>query len=153
MVPGRRHTGVLTVFPAHLRRPTLRLAERLRDRRIVEGALQNPPHVFVRPRERRKVGDTEAQDLCHIVLLPKDRSARIGFGRTRNKHRSPGPARAHARFGEGSYTNLLWRQADEGGICRGPVGSLRSRARSWQEAIEITSSTRHLDDAAGEPPN
>src|SRR5712675_2718865 len=71
LAPGGRHPGVVAVFLPHRLRPTLGMAQRLGDRRIVEGALQDAPHVFVRSRKRRKVGDSEAQDLAHVVLLPK----------------------------------------------------------------------------------
>src|SRR5271165_5599416 len=133
MVSGGGHPRVVTVFLPHRRRPTLRTAERIRDRRIVERAFQNAPHILVRSRKRRKVGDAEPQDLCHIVLLPNDRAARIGFGRTQNKRGSP---RLRARV-SAIRRRLAQRprkeESAEYGICRNRPRSLRGSPRPWQE--------------------
>src|SRR3984893_2218887 len=49
MPPGGRRPRIVAVFLPHRLRPTLGMAEHLGDARIVEGALQDAPHVFVRP--------------------------------------------------------------------------------------------------------
>jgi hypothetical protein len=90
MARSGRDASVVAVLLAHRLWPARRMAEPLGDGGIIESAFQDPAHIFVRPRQRRKVGDAETQDLCHSVFPPKDRPARIGFGRTRNKHREIG---------------------------------------------------------------
>src|SRR5262249_40502723 len=66
-----RDACVIAVFLAHRLWPTRRMAEFLGDGGIIESAFQDPAHIFVRSRKRRKMGDAEAQNLAHIVFLPK----------------------------------------------------------------------------------
>src|SRR5258707_14795407 len=126
MAPGGRRPCVLAIFLPHRLGPTLGMAERFGNRRIVESALQDAPHIFVGSRKRRKVGDAEAQDLTHIVLLQR---VSCGEDRLRTNPEQARIVRLEAggllRLGGGGPRLSPMAGGGRGGISCLPAGALR----------------------------